>query len=319
MNNSLSKNFENKKKLVENLSSVKTDSLDHVFNLNIHDVPLEFHCASEELVKMIFEHYPIRWLHQKQKPQFKVKWTDISNYGWSPQDWENEPSFDCQTLTILGKTVALHRDFLAVVSDDEIQLITPYSLSDGFFNFLRWLVPLYFIDDHKILLHSSCVVGPGHKAYFCLGPSGAGKSTIASLAPRSKILGDDMNVLKWIDGKCWAQAGALGQAIASPKEYNNWYEVGGFFWLKKSSFFQMETMTKAFFARCLYQSVANVFWGQIHQDKIAKITAMVYSVVESNELRELKFPIDPDLWPQIFLKMSQNFIKENRNVQDTDL
>lgn len=304
--NTLSENLQRKKKLAETISFSSVAALPHSFHLNLHEVPLKFSFASENLVQMIFDQYPLHWLigGQNQKSLYEIEWVDSEKWGWSPEDWEDEPRFECETYQENGRTIALHRDFVAVVEKNKVLLIAPYTLADGFYNFLRWLIPLHFVEQGKLLIHSSCVIGPGHKAYFCLGPSGAGKSTIASLAPRSRVLGDDMNVLKVEDGKCWAQAGALGQSVTNPKEYNNWYEVGGFFWLKKAQFFEISELTQPLFAKHLYQSVANVFWDQIDEEKMSKIVSLVTLASQSSLHFELKFAIEPDIWPQIFLKLS---------------
>lgn len=313
----LSENFQRKKKLAENIHFDNNFSFSHQCLLNLHQIPLEFSFSSEALVQLIFDQYPLMWLNQGQKPVYKIQWIDSEKFGWSAEEWENDPRFDCETYMLGSKHIALHRDFVAIVDGVNIRLIAPYTLADGFFNFLRWLVPLHFIEQNKLLLHSSCVVGPGHKAFFCLGPSGAGKSTISSLAPKAKILGDDMNILKVSDGKCWAQAGGLGQSVSNPKEYNNWYEVGGFFWLKKSKFFQITAMPQAHFMKHLYQSVANVFWDQIGQEKMEKIISLVTQISELNRIHELQFSIEPDIWPQIFLKMNSQD-KVERSVEHED-
>lgn len=281
-------------------------------HISIHDVDLCFHVTSEEVIKELYDHYPLSWFKtEASSMSMDIFWSNSRDLGWTDEAWENEPSPDCIILNEDDQTIALQRDFAAHRKGRQCFMVCPYALDDGFYNFLRWLLPHLFLEKGLMLLHSSCVLNDQEEAFFNLGESGAGKSTIASFRPRKKILGDDMNVIKVKDGKCWAQAGALGQAILNPSEYSNWYPVKSLFWLKKSEKLAITKMDKAAQLRCLSTSVANVFWNQLPSDQTQKIFGFTWELLKHTSVYELSFPKKEHLWNEIFGEFDKLLAKDN--------
>jgi hypothetical protein len=295
-------NFQKKKTLIEN-KQLAADFLPLTVNLSIHDVSLCFHVNSEEIVKELYDHYPLSWFCQSRETQIDIYWHDSRSLGWPDEAWEDEINPDCTILNQNQKVIALQRDFVASLVGARCELICPYSLHDGFYNFLRWLLPRLFLENGHMLLHSSCILDDKGQAYFSLGASGAGKSTISSYRPRKKILGDDMNVIKVEDGKCWAQAGALGQAILNPAEYSHWYPVRALLWLQKSDRVSVRPMDRSSQLCCLSSSVANVFWDQLAQDQSQKIFQFTQEILNHVPLFELSFPKKEKVWNEIFFEL----------------
>jgi hypothetical protein len=277
-----------------------------IVELAIHGIPLRFYLSSEELVSELYDHYPLSWFQPShQAKPIEVFWTDNQTLGWTNEEWSNEATPNCHVLRFENKQIALQRDFAAMLENQSCHLVCPYHVDDGFFNFLRWLLPVLLLERGKLVLHSSCILDDQGRAYFSLGVSGAGKSTISSFRARKKVLGDDMNVIKFADGKCWAQAGAMGQALLNPVEYSNWYPVEALFWLKKGEQVSLKELPKAAQIRLLSSSVANVFWDQLPQHHVQNIFRLVCHILAESPLYELSFPKREKIWDEIFATLRE--------------
>lgn len=300
----LSSNHLLKSDLIRKVTS-QLPLLPYKVHLQIHDIPFCFHVGGEEIIKELYDHYPMSWFKQDiDKPPLDVFWFDSRDLGFQDEAWEDEPSFECHVRREGEADVAVHRDFVGRSQGQQVVLICPYTIQDGFYNFLRWIAPLKFLSANKILLHSSCILD-GHKsAYFCLGPSGAGKTTISTFRPRKMILGDDMNVLKIENGECWAQAGALGQALLNPREYSKWYPVAGMFWLRKGDSVEIKNLRGASQLKYLSTAVANVFWNRLDQAQTLRIFNFMTQILAIQTLRELTFPKNSQVWDQVFSQMT---------------
>lgn len=287
------------KKGVADALNVDHHTFDVFVDLKIHDIDFRFYIKSEAVLEQLYRIYPVDWFVPTSNP-ICVYWLDNRDFGFTDEQWEDSPSYECSIVSIKNKIYAIQRDFLGIKHENKLVLVTSYTLGDGFYNFLRWAMPLHFIQTQKYLLHSSCVLDPYKQAHFCFGPSGAGKTTISSLAPRSRVLGDDMNVLKIENGKCWAQAGALGQALTNSKEYGKWYPVVGLYWLEKSRAVQLESLSQSDQFLKLSSSIANVFWPHLTMKEVEMIMRGVTDILNITELKKLAFPIDANVWPTLW-------------------
>ena len=183
-----------KDRLAQRLPQRASTDADYPFCLrvNLHGVPLVFHLTSEKLFELLTNHFPEDWRHRTAgaKKPLKVFWHDPRQDGL----WDDADA-DCRLRSDAHGEFAWQRDFVAADCGDRIYLACREEIDDGFFNFLRWLMPRKMLTLNRLLLHSSCVVDGRGRAYLCLGESGAGKTTIAGLACGRPVLGDDMNVL----------------------------------------------------------------------------------------------------------------------------
>lgn len=306
-----STNFRIKKGVADAITVEPRDFPYHV-DMTIHDIPLRFYVKSEVVIDQLYGLYPVYWFKPHLQKPLKIYWLNNHELGFNDEQWEDESDFDCHVYQNNEKQVALQRDFLGQQSKDHTILVCPYEIGDGFYNFLRWFAPKYFFQNQKLLLHSSCVLDSQREAYFCLGPSGAGKSTMASLMNKKRVLGDDMNVIKVADGKLWAQAGALGQAITNPREYGRWYPVKGFLWLEKSESFQLENLQKSEQMLKFCSAIANVFWSRLDLSEMQTIMQLSHKILEIADLKVLKFPIHRDVWPYVW----QNFSRTMSNQEE---
>ncbi|MCC6137137.1 MAG: hypothetical protein IT287_00770 [Bdellovibrionaceae bacterium] len=303
------------KKGVAEALDVSTRTFNHSVDIWIHDIPFRFCVTSEEVIQRLYDIYPLDWFKTQTSSEVEphvVYWLNNEDFGFTDAQWEDNESYECLLYESQSRHFAIQRDFLGIEEKNHAVLVCSYVIGDGFYNFLRWLAPKYFIRTNKLLLHSSCVLDSHKQAYFCFGPSGAGKTTIASLVPRSRVLGDDMNVLKIENGRCWAQAGALGQAITNPKEYNQWHPVVGFFWLQKNPNIFIENIQKSEQFLKLTSAVANVFWPTLKPEETQKIFTSIQSILNIIELQKLNFSIDREVWPTVWSHFLTE--KENHNV-----
>lgn len=307
-----SNHFQKKQKtLFEAYLNTKSDAYlkTQSVHLSIHGIPLRLHISSEELVSELYDHYPLSWFQNTSEKCIDVFWADNQTLGWSNEEWADEATPDCHVFQDGKKQIAMQRDFAAVLENQKCFLVCPHHLDDGFYNFLRWLLPVLLLEKGKVVLHSSCVLDDEGNAYFSLGVSGAGKTTISSMRPRKKILGDDMNIVKFENGRCWAQAGAMGQALLNPTEYSHWYPVKAFFWLKKEEHVELRELSKTTQIRLMSTSVANVFWSQLSSENAQKIFFLVCSLLQSTPLYELSFPKKQKVWDEIFAALQREQIK----------
>lgn len=289
------------KKGVAEALDISARTFEHSVDLVIHDIPFRFFVKSEKVIQRLYDIYPLEWFKtQNSTKPFSVYWLNNEDFGFTDAQWEDNESPECVLFDSQNKHFAIQRDFLGIEEKNYTVLVCSYVIGDGFFNFLRWIAPKYFLRTNKLLLHSSCVLDANKDAYFCFGPSGAGKTTMASLAKRSRVLGDDMNVLKLENGRCWAQAGALGQAITNPKEYNQWHPVVGFLWLVKSESIYIEKMEKSEQFLKLSSAVANVFWPTLRIEETQNIFSSISSILDVIELKKLNFSITRDVWPAVW-------------------
>ena len=196
--------------------------------------------------------------------------------------------------------VAIQRDFIGINDrKNSVVIMAHQTLDDGFFNALRWLLPRKMIEFKRVLLHSSCVVGKNGLAYFFLGASGAGKTTVTELSKTRTVWGDDMNVLDFAAGKLSAEAGALGQRYFSSSLFAQPFQVGGFFWLKKSERNFLRRLDRAKSSMCLLSSCANLFWSESLADLAPEVLQAVKEISESHPVYELEFNLTGDFWDHV--------------------
>jgi hypothetical protein len=289
------------KKGVAEALDISRRVFEYSVDVTVHDIPFRFFVNSEAVIKRLYDIYPIDWFNKNNTvTPYSVYWMNNEEFGFTDAQWEDDESFECSLYSSGTRQFAIQRDFLGIEDKDHTILISSYVIGDGFYNFLRWIAPKYFMNTGKLLLHSSCVLDSHKNAYFCFGPSGAGKTTISSLLPRSRVLGDDMNVLKIENGTCWAQAGALGQAITNPREYNSWHPVVAFLWLEKSDRIVIEPISPSDQHLKFTSAIANVFWPNLKQDEVQKIFLMVQEILKIKSMQKLHFPIEREVWPSIW-------------------
>ena len=297
--------FDNQK-----LLKTKRESLDSLF-LEIETIPnksefiasysfhgfiIDFYSANTCFSNSILNFLPDEWKNKEDSVQERgISVYLINNWG---EDWDLEINPDCYIQSINGLETAIQRDFIGINSGNSVFLNLDKTLGDGIFNALRWILPRRMLEKEFFLLHSSCVVEDG-KAYFFLGHSGAGKSTIASLAGDRMVLGDDMNVMRVLNGTIFAKAGGLGGMSFESTDFENEYPVAGFYWLKQDIVNKKVKLKTASSVSKLLASFANVFWEYMTKEERAFLIEEASKVAEICPFYELHFKKEEECWDYV--------------------
>lgn len=266
----------------------------HSIGISYHGIPLTIHTNNKGLINQLKSTLPENWFVET-KDSYQVDIYSPLEFQIDPEVWCNEESQDCVIKE--DSALAIHRDFIARESDKHVTLICEDNLSDGLYNFLRWFLPKKLYEIDSFVLHSCCIVGNDGKARFFLGHSGAGKSTIASMANGRKILGDDMNLLQF--EKNLAYPGAIGGLFIDGVDYNDSFEIAGFYWLNQDSKNELSPISTAKAHSKLLASVTNLFWDSLNQEQIQKIMEITFEISTSIPSYQLNFTKSSEFWELI--------------------
>ena len=292
--------FEQKKEIV-NLSSnelikSKINTYKYRVNTLYHGVPLSFHTNSNEFYLELKSYLPSSWSNEFDlEKSVDVYIKGFQEYGFNFDSWCNELSQDC----IIEEDTIIQRDFVAKVLNEKlIHLITLETVCDGFYNFLRWYLPLELMKVNKLILHSSCILDNQDNAHFFLGHSGAGKTTITSLSGSRKILGDDMNLLS-LNDNIYAQAGAIGGYFKPQVNYSEEFPIKSFNWIVQSNENRRIKLSIAEARSKIMASVSNIFWDSLSKAQTEFIFNTVLEASQKIPVYELHFKKESSFWDLI--------------------
>lgn len=296
--------FKSKKEILTSLSEsdFSKKSFKHKVSCLYHGVPLVFYTNSYSFYNELLSYLPTSWkledtnqLHDLDVMSIYIK--DYKDYGYDFNTWSDELSQDC----IIQKSFIYQRDFAArILTPKKITLITEPKVCDGFYNFLRWYLPLELIKVNKLILHSSCILDKNSSnAHFFLGHSGAGKTTITELSSPRKILGDDMNLLSLDKTGLRAQAGAIGGYFKPQVNYSDSFPIKSFNWIIQSQENKRVKLSTAQARTKLMASVSNIFWESLDREQTDFIFETVMKAVSEVPVYELHFKKDSSFWNTI--------------------
>lgn len=262
--------------------------------LNYHGIPIKINTNSSYLISELEDTLPNNWF-KPSSDYYNITIYTPNEFGHSPEKWCGEESQDCVIKE--ESMLAIHRDFIAREMNKEVTLICEDRLSDGLYNFLRWFLPKKLFELNAFVLHSCCIVGKDGKARFFLGHSGAGKSTVASMAQGRKILGDDMNLLHF--DKLLAYPGAIGGLFIDGVDYNDSFEIEGFYWLNQDDKNEISQLSTAKSHSKLLASVTNLFWDSLTQEQIQNIMETTFHITQEIPSYQLNFTKSSEFWELI--------------------
>jgi hypothetical protein len=214
--------------------------------------------------------------------------------------WERDPNPDCRQKPLSTGFGVVQRDFIALEEKNQTQLLTPYWIDDGLFNFMRWFLPRRMLEKEAFLLHSAAVLDEKGRAYLCLGPSGAGKTTISSMAPEGRVLGDDMNVIVGRDGQWFVTSAMMGQRMDNPRLFGQFFPVHRVFWLKKGESTRFSNIGCATSLVKVLSQMANLFWPDMETALSEKANNFASSFAEAHPLKQLTFNLNGEVWKDVF-------------------
>jgi|GEM_PF-1449834 len=275
------------------------------FCFNFHGLNIVFYYFDERLANFFHNDFGKKIGGQFSNPSSSKLGPDLSFFitldgnDANQGQFSNEINPDCLVFESFGLELAIQRDFIG--KDDlrgHVYLLVHEELEDGIYNALRWSVPRRLLDKRALLLHSSCVVDHDNRACLFLGHSGAGKTTVASFAGTRKVLGDDMNVVRFENGHIYAYAANLGGAIQSEFSGNG-FLVKGVYWLQKSAVSQVIPLAPGQLTQKLLVSAANIFVGDHKMEPLPLVMNLIGPMANSLNGYILNFKKDEEFWNAI--------------------
>lgn len=287
--------LENKTLFHEKLNLInkeKFNDLNLHFEFYFHGIPLSIFSKNSTFLNELKEYFPVSW-QKKSENSIKIYQQDIQIEN---KNWDNEASQDC-FISDNGE-IAIQRDFVARKNNDEYQvLLTPTLNDDGFFNFMRWLLPLYLIKNNQFLFHCSSVVNKNGKANLYLGHSGAGKTTICELSSPRKIINDDMNIIEFKDNGILIKTGGIGGAFNTKSEHlEEIFDLQDIYWLNQSDRNERNILTSSKAYSKLMASFANLNWTSLSEDIIEKLSQASLYLASNLKCYELSFKKESSCW-----------------------
>lgn len=288
--------FNKKKEILRTLdyNSDKDQNFKYSLNSLYHGVPLTFHTSNQVFYQELQAYLPKSWKSVSAEG-VQIYIQDFKEYSWDFDAWSDELCQDC----FIEDNHIIQRDFAAkVFNEKKIHLITLEKVCDGFYNFLRWYLPLELMKVNKMILHSSCILDKDSNAHFFLGHSGAGKTTITELSAPRVVLGDDMNLLS-LKSPIAAQAGAIGGYFKPQVNYDDEFPIKSFNWIIQSKQNKRIRLSVADARTKIMASVSNIFWETLTKEQTDFIFTTVLQAANEIPLYELHFTKESSFWSLI--------------------
>jgi hypothetical protein len=162
-------------------------------------------------------------------------------------------------------------------------------------NFVMRVLSHLALEKGGFFLHS-CGMVKDNKSYIFYGPSGSGKSAIATLSPELGILSDDLVLIIPEEGKYYASSTPFWGAIARTMRIKGIFEIAGVYKLVKSSETEIKKIDTI---KALTTMFASSFMGSLSQKKILILFENIKTFLKSQEVYELKLPLQPLFWDLI--------------------
>lgn len=287
--------FPSKKSFIEKGFPGPVGSLT-TLDLNYYGIKLRVSCSSPDFIGSLKNFHPAEWAVTHVDPSYEFIFMDYATHFNRDFFEETDPEF--HVFNVKSAKVCIQRDFIGWTFDGKkFYFITDLTVDDGYFNCMRWAIPGILLREQSLVLHSSCFVSKNdNEAYMFLGQSGAGKTTTVTSFPEGIILGDDMNVVSFIDGSAYVQSGAIGGQVYYPR-FEKRFKLKGMFWLRKNNSLNISPVSIEEARLRLLGSVANLFFGfedasfvDLAIDQIDKLSQLV-------PMYELKLMKGDNIWP----------------------
>ncbi len=293
--------FKYKVHLINNIEN--SNSFRYSFSISYLGVPIEFKHNFKDFQVELEEFFPENWQSLSTDDPYVFHLYEAVSLA--VDSFENEPSQDCVTY-YEDSYYGVQRDFVASEKNKLITAFLNLKIDDGFFNLLRWFLPLKILKLNKAILHSSCVVKKNGKAVFFLGHSGAGKSTIALMSEGRHVLGDDMNLISSHDGKLYASAGVLGGLFFEGVDFQKKFEVEALYWLDQSPLNSSSQLSQSEAFMRVITSFANLFWEDLQDADQDIVFSLAREIIEQVNVYHLKFTKSESIWGLIDGETEEN-------------
>lgn len=269
-------------------------SCTHSLRFNFHGVPIALHFETKQQADELRSFLPNHWIDVSTKPH-EVYWLQAKNQGMDQTQFHDDADAELELRYIDKSEVAIQRDFLGMVKSDHSLFVCDASVSDGFFNAWRWLLPRYLVQKQAYLLHSCGVVAPCGEATLFIGPSGAGKSTVASLAKDHLILGDDCIIVTKKDGEYYVETGAIGQNPNFLGPIGETFRLKHVYFINQAAFNRRVPIKTSEASRRLIREMIYPGWHSIDMPTSQLVFAWVSEFVQNTVPNRLDFNLTIDL------------------------
>lgn len=278
------------------ITSLGSQNVPSLFSkiLLCHGLNIKFNLFDETLKKVLNNSFPKDFDFYPQETEI-LSYTEVDWYSSDNLNikWDDSGDHQCMFSQIDGKSLTVQRDFACFhQSDNKILLFSNPLIDDGFFNFLRYFIPVALLKHDRFVFHSSCVLNERDEATLFLGHSGWGKSTISSMFPAGRVLGDDMNIVHIKDDQILVEPTHLGQMIINWEKQGQRYLIKNFFWLNKSDTGKkvvLKEMSPAEQRLKILGSLSGLFWEQIKHSESQKVFLLLQKVLKHNSVKHFLF------------------------------
>lgn len=285
------------KEKLNNLSDFKKrfNPLDFHYFLacNYHGINLHFKTKSERFIQSLQNLIPGNWITPSINKSC-IYLISPEEFNYTEESFSDEISQNC--FSFENNTIAIQRDFAALLDKDTVFLICDDIVGDGFYNFLRWYLSEKLMDIGKYAVHSSCVLDKRNNAHLFLGHSGAGKTTLTKLSHPRQILGDDMNLVSVENKMLYVEAGAIGGQFNSMIGYDKKMPVIAYYWLRQAPVNERVELGHLVGNQKFLASFANLHWPTLTQKKIDQLLEFSFKATANVKFYELNFTNSQAIW-----------------------
>lgn len=268
----------------------------HTVDLNYYGAKIRISSANASFIEKVKAFHPSAWSVDRLNTEYEFIFMDYTAFFGREFFEEVDPEFNVFELN--SARVCIQRDFIGWTFDGKkFYFITEMTVDDGYFNCMRWAIPGILLKENSLVVHSSCFVSKTNNcAYMFLGQSGAGKTTTVTSFSHEIILGDDMNVISFIDGQAYVQSGAIGGQVCYP-HFDQRFHLKGLFWLKKNQSMNVSSLSREEARLRLLGSVANLFFGFESEAFISHAIDRIDLLSQLVPMYELKLMKGDNIWP----------------------
>ncbi len=230
-------------------------------------------------------------VYSPQDTELTISLADQAQYFHSIQSWDE--LVDDQVSIWRGHHV--QRDFIYTqVGPNQFRALIDPNNSDGIYNLLRHLLPVYLAKKDQALIHSSCVQCHFGDGLLFLGHSTYGKSTIAKLSSPRVTLSDDMNVISVKKGALFACPSQLGARVES-KEIKE-VRLREIFWLNKGE--ELKRVRLPSSQALLYLMASVPSYLEI-SGQTSRLQKLLEQASRTTPFSKLTFPKKKDIWNEL--------------------
>lgn len=180
------------------LNCVISVETENILKVSVGEIPIWVYSENSDFIDQSREEYT-NFFSEEIAPKLIIKvqlisFDDLKNLDYPDQVPQIEVDSSREACKIYWNNFCGYINLKEKVGT--VQCIDQLGLN----SFLRFVYSIILLNEQGFLIHASSLIRNG-KGYLFPGKSGAGKTTITKLSQDSKLLTDDISLIKKIDGK----------------------------------------------------------------------------------------------------------------------